>query len=143
MKRTKLKKRRTRAEWTNEDWRHEAVEWAKKIVKHLAGYKCCKCGKSTEVHGLTMHGSHIKPESKFHRLSVVLKNIMCQCFTCHNLWHEDPTSEREWFDQTFPGRYEELMEMEKGFQKEYKYIKPDYHKIHDELKEQYNNLING
>jgi hypothetical protein len=140
MKRTKLKNRRTRNDWTNEDWRQECVKTAKLIAKHLAGYKCQNpdCTNSAEK-GYQMHGSHIRPESKFHRLSVEPLNIMCQCFTHHSIWHEDPQGQ-DWFRITFPNRLEEINMMDEAFKKSY--IKPDYKKIHEELKEKYNNMIN-
>ena len=139
MKKTPLKKRRSRENWTNEDWRKESVEWAKKIAKHLAHYICVKSGKSSEQ-GYQMHGSHILPEGKYHRMSVVVDNIMDQCARCHLSWHENPLAQHKWFNEKFPGRYKKLLEMDKEFSKSI--IKPDYHAIHDELKEQYNKLIN-
>lgn len=137
-----MKKRKKRENWTNEDWRHEAVEIAKKIAKHLGYYKCCNdgCINSGEL-GKQMHGSHILPEGNFHRMSVVVENIMCQCAYHHMQWHEHPLAQHDWFHKQFPGKFEQLKKMDEEFKKEY--IKPDYHKIHDELKEQYNSLINA
>jgi len=136
---TKLKKRRTKADWTNEDWRHEAVEWAKKIAKHLAGYVCCKCGNSAEMEK-QQHGSHILPEGKFHRMSVIVENIMDQCARCHFDWHENPLAQKKWFEEKFPGKYEQLKAMDAEFKKDH--IKPNYKQIHDDLKAEYDSLIN-
>lgn len=137
-----MKKRKKRSEWTNEDWRHEAVEIAKKIAKHLGYYKCCNegCINSADI-GKQMHGSHILPEGNFHRMSVVLDNIMCQCAYHHMQWHEHPLAQHEWFHKQFPGKYERLKKMDEEFKKEY--IKPDYKKICEELQEQLNAIING
>lgn len=125
---------------TNTWYRKKAVEVAKLIAKHLGNYVCCRCGKSA-ASGYQMHGSHILPESKFHRMSCVVSNIMCQCARCHMDWHEHPLAQREWFDEKFPGRYDKLKKMDEEFSKEY--IKPDYKKIWENLKKQYNLIING
>lgn len=131
MKKTKLKKRRTRKDWTNEDWRKEAVELAKKIAKQRDEYTCVTCGKSADQ-GYQIHGSHILPESKFHRLSVEPLNIMAQCFKCHSLWHEHPKGQG-WFDEMYPTRLKDLFKLQSDLES---CIKPDYQKIYEDLKEQ-------
>ena len=137
MRRTALKKRRSRKDWTNEDWRQEGVKWAKLIAKHRDNYVCVTCGKSADQ-GYQIHGSHILPESKFHRLSVEPINIMAQCFTCHSLWHEHPKGQN-WFDEMYPTRVKDLFKLQADLES---CIKPNYAKIHDKLKEQYNSIIN-
>lgn len=86
-----------------------------------------------------MHGSHIFPESKFHRLSVEPTNIMCQCFKHHSLWHEHPKGQ-DWFDEKFPGRKEYLASAAACFEKAI--TKPDYQGICEDLKTQYGSMIN-
>lgn len=139
MKRTPLSK--TGKKHTNEWHRKKGVENAKLIAKHLGGYICNNPGcVRTAQGGFQMHGSHILPEGKFHRMSVIVKNIMCQCAVHHMEWHEHPLAQHAWFEQTYPGRFQELLDMEKEFKKEY--IKPDYQKINEELKTQYKSMIN-
>lgn len=139
MKKTPLKK--VSDSHTNEWHRKKAVETAKLVAKHIGGYICCnpECLKSAEQ-GYQMHGSHILPEGKFHRMSVVVENIKCMCARCHMNWHENPLAQHKWFDKVFPGEFENLNEME--YELKQGFIKPDYKKINEELKEQYKSMIN-
>ena len=139
MKKTPLSK--TGKKHTNEWHRKECVKTAKLITKHLAGYKCVNegCNKSADQ-GYQMHGSHILPEGSHHRMSVEVVNIMCQCAQHHMNWHENPLEQHEWFERTFPGVFASLNNMDKVFKTAY--IKPDYKKMNEELKERYKTLIN-
>jgi len=123
---------------TNNWYRKECVKVAKLIAKQLAKYRCINPGcHRTAENGFQMHGSHILSEGKYHRMSVEVKNIMCQCAYHHIDWHENPLLQG-WFEERFPGLKKELLEMDKELSK----IKPDYKKILEVLKERYNNLIN-
>ena len=113
LKRTPLargtKKLSDRAKKHTQPWyRKECVKVAKLIAKHRDEYTCVNpgCGRNS-ADGYQMHGSHILPESKFHRMSCVPDNIMTQCARCHMNWHEHPLGQ-EWFDETFTGLKEKL-----------------------------------
>ena len=135
MRKTKLSK--TAAKHTQSWYRNKCVEIAKLIAKHRDEYVCVTCGNSAEQ-GFQIHGSHILPESKFHRLSCEPLNIMAQCFKCHSLWHEHPKGQ-DWFEELFPGRKEKLFKMQAGI--DCNIIKPDYKKILSDLKEEYKLIL--
>lgn len=138
MKKTPLSK--TAKERTPSFYRKKAVEVAKLIAKHRDGYKCVnpKCGKSAEL-GYQMHGSHILNEGTHHRMSVEIENIMCQCAQHHMDWHGNPLLQ-QWFEERFPNRKQTLLEQDRFLN--LGYIKPDYKKILEKLKEEYKKIIN-
>ena len=145
LKRTPLargtKKLSDRAKKHTQPWyRKECVKVAKLIAKHRDEYTCVNpgCGRNS-ADGYQMHGSHILPESKFHRMSCVPDNIMTQCARCHMNWHEHPLGQ-EWFDETFTGLKEKLKDMSMWYGASY--IKEDYEIILKQLREEYRKMIN-
>lgn len=143
MKKTKLKKK---AEKHTASWyRQECSKLAKRIVRHLAGYKCEYCGLGEE-NGKQTNGSHIHCENAHHSLSADLQNIICLCAGHHvgmgNVtpnWHKDPRLMMKWFEEKFPDRVIYLNEKLKT---------PQHNGLFEwknrlaELKEEYFKLIN-
>lgn len=45
-------------------------------------------------------------------MSADIDNICCLCAGCHmwsnDSWHENPLAAAEWFNRTYPGRYDAL-----------------------------------
>jgi hypothetical protein len=126
---------------TQSFYRKKAVEIAKLIAKHRDGYACVNpdCSKTAEQ-GYQMHGSHILNENTHHKLSVEPENIMCQCAQHHMNWHGNPLMQA-WFDETFPGRKEQLLKMDKDLFNAL--FKLDYKHILDVLRDKYSKMING
>jgi len=95
--------------------RKKCVTLAKRIVREEAGFRCVKCGRG-EPDNQTQ-GSHILPEGRYTGMSADLDNILCLCAGCHmwsnDSWHENPLASAEWFNEKYPGKYEELKERAK------------------------------
>jgi hypothetical protein len=147
MKRTPLRKKRKPLIKDNEYYRKKCVELAKRIVRHQAEYKCAYCGMG-EPQRVT-HGSHIYSEGANHGMSADLDNILCLCWIHHGSsnylktkeselsWHKSPAEAMDWFREKYPERAEELrLRHQHPIQKDFK-------KHYEELKEIWNNLING
>lgn len=76
---------------------------AKKCLILLRGEACERCGK------LPVFSSHILPKGKHKRMRWMLENILLLCYACHmHFWHKHPHAAVAWFDEKFPGRYENL-----------------------------------
>src|SRR3990167_2683787 len=100
MKRKKLKKR------SSTFYRKKCVNKAKQEAKERDKFICQKCGKKVE--GQNAHGSHILPEGAYPLMSAEPNNILCFCYHCHiNWWHKSPLEATEWFNEKWPGRYQE------------------------------------
>lgn len=90
--------------------KQKSVEIAKTISKIKANYICEKCGKS-KAEGWQMHGAHIMPVT-WAKTAAMPENILCLCASCHsmggNSQHQDPIPFSRWFDNKWPGRYDNL-----------------------------------
>lgn len=88
----------------------KAIELAKKIAKTRANYECEKCSR-TKAQGWQMHGAHILPVT-WAKTAANPDNILCLCGACHSLGgksqHQNPIPFARWFEQKWPGRYDEL-----------------------------------
>lgn len=106
----------------------KAVTLAKEIARRQG--VCVKCGSTTRQ----LHGAHIFPV-RYGNTAADPNNIISLCAYCHvyakDSWHESPLENWEWFNQKFPGKYEELRK------KAYSLNKPDYLAIYQSLKETY------
>ena len=95
--------------------RKKCVTKAKYLVRKNANFKCEKCGRG-EPNNQTP-GSHVLPEGLFVGMSADIDNICCLCCGCHmwgnDSWHKNPIAAAEWFNKTYPGRYEILKERAK------------------------------
>ena len=88
-------------------YRKKCVGHAKQEAKKRDKYICQKCHKKVE--GQNAHGSHILPEGAYPLMSAEKENILCFCYHCHiNWWHKSPLEATEWFNEKWPGRYQEL-----------------------------------
>ena len=91
-------------------YRKKCVAQAKVEAKKRDDYTCQKCGKKVE--GMNAHGSHILNEGSYPLMSAEVKNLITMCYYCHiNWWHKNPFEAVAWFDNKWPGRYQELREM--------------------------------
>lgn len=84
----------------------------REIVFKRDGYRCVRCGKvPTET---VLQLSHIIPKGRAKRLRFEPLNCMCMCIGCHLYgWHKDPIEAFRWFNEKYPGRYEQLQIMER------------------------------
>lgn len=89
--------------------REKAIDEAKRVAKERDNYICQKCGIDREQ--AQIQGSHIIPVNAKGIIACNPDNIIALCASCHkwagDSWHEAPL-EQKWFDEKFPGRYEEL-----------------------------------
>src|SRR3990167_850987 len=108
LKRPKVKKKPKKRSPTY--YRKLCVVQAKLEAKKKANYICERCG--VKVEGANAHGSHILPEGAYPLMSAEVKNILCLCYRCHILfWHKNPHEATEFFNNKWPGRYQELRNM--------------------------------
>jgi hypothetical protein len=102
------KKKRNKSE--KELLKEKCIELAKKIAKERAGYKCEKCYRTKEE-GWQMHGAHVIPVW-YAQTAADPNNILCLCAKCHSLGHDSahdhPHQFVLWYEEKFPGKYEEL-----------------------------------
>lgn len=114
----------------------KAVDEAKLIAKLRAGYKCEKCPKTKED-GWQMHGAHIIPVG-YNGTAADPDNILCLCATCHSMGkdssHQNPIPFSNWFNEKFPGRYDELWQIAWGYTQNPR-PKKDWIQIRKDLKE--------
>lgn len=84
----------------------------REIVFKRDGYRCVRCGKvPTET---VLQLSHIIPKGRAKRLRFETANCLCMCLACHLYWwHKDPIEAFRWFNEKYPGRYEQLQIMER------------------------------
>lgn len=86
-----------------------AVETAKKIAKTENDYTCEKCFRSKPQ--VQIHGAHILPVT-WAGTAADPENILSLCAACHsvgsNSQHQDPIPFSRWFENKFPGRYDQL-----------------------------------
>ena len=93
-------------------YRKLCVKSAKDEAKIRDNHICQKCGKRVE--GQNAHGSHILNEGAYPLMSAEKYNILTFCYYCHiNWWHKNPLEASVWFNDKWPGRYDELREMDK------------------------------
>ena len=102
-------------------YRKKCVTWAKIEAKTRDNYTCQYCGKKAE--GSNLHGSHILPEGSYPLMSAEPANIIALCAEHHlggisprlnrqfESWHSHPILFAKWFEEKWPGRYQELREM--------------------------------
>ena len=71
-----------------------------------SGQPCAVCHKTFPV----MQCSHIKSIGAHCNLRFDPMNVLPMCGHCHNFWyHQEPTESGNWFELTYPGRYEYLL----------------------------------
>jgi len=81
---------------------------ASQFIKLRDDHTCQRCNKR-EVGSSGIHVSHIIPKSRGQHYRWNPKNLKCLCFHCHiNLWHKDPLMAAQWYQEKYPGRWEEL-----------------------------------
>lgn len=91
--------------------RQLACERLDKLVKQIVYIRdnntCQHC--LVQVEGTNRHGSHVIPVSAGNKLRWDFINLKVLCFHCHmNWWHKNPVEAGEWFQKTFPDRWEYL-----------------------------------
>ncbi len=77
------------------------------------GERCCHCGWTAVEHAdlRKLHTSHVIPKREGHGLRWDIRNVIILCYRCHlEKWHKDPLLMAKWFQETYPDRYEYLME---------------------------------
>lgn len=83
------------------------ISEADKLVRQLVmarDRRCTRCGKTDRL-----QAAHILPKGKYPRLRFELLNVVAMCVGCHlYFWHRDPLEARDWFNDEFPGRYDQL-----------------------------------
>lgn len=123
-------------------YRKKCVAWAKKKAKERDGYACQFCGKKGT--GMQIHGSHILPEGAYPLMSAEPYNIISLCAEHHvggsnpymnrafESWHSHPLKFAAWFEGRWPGRFQELRDMNEekkrhlvNWQKRWEEIKHD------------------
>lgn len=124
------------------DYRGLAIDAAKTLVKTRQNYTCEKCGRSRDASGYQMHGSHIMPVT-WAGTAALPYNILCLCSSCHKMardsWHEDPVGSGRWFEEKWPGRYDELRQIAVAYSQNPK-PKIDWKELRDSLKEELSGL---
>ena len=86
----------------------ELDKLASKYIKLMDDHTCQRCGKR-EVNSSSIHVSHVIPKSRGQRYRWNPLNLQCLCFHCHiNWWHKNPLEASKWFQEKFPGRWEQL-----------------------------------
>lgn len=114
-----------------------AIKLAKIISKTRQNYECEKCDK-TLAQGWQMHGAHIMPVT-WAKTAAMPENILCLCAACHsmgsNSQHQDPIPFSRWFDDKWPGRYDELRKLAVDYSQNPK-PKIDWVEVLDGLKQQ-------
>lgn len=120
----------------------KAIKAAKDLVKTRQNYTCEKCGKSRDASGIQMHGSHILPVT-WAKTAADPNNILCLCAGCHKTkrdsWHEDPIANGRWFEERWPGRYDELYAQALAYSQN-PFPKIDWKLLHEELTQQLKEL---
>ena len=85
---------------------------AKKVVGIRDDHQCQHCYKRAE--GTNGHTSHVIPKSVGGALRYDLMNLKLLCYHCHiNWWHKNPVEAGEWFQMTFPDRWEYLKDSDR------------------------------
>lgn len=57
-----------------------------------------------------LQGAHIFPKGTYKRMRWMFLNLLILCEACHIFWwHKNPLDAKRWFDEKFPGRYEQLL----------------------------------
>lgn len=64
--------------YTSDEWRQLRVRVLEKFA-----CKCMMCGRSPKDHGIVVHVDHIKPRSKFPKLSLEISNLQLLCEDCN------------------------------------------------------------
>jgi len=86
----------------------KAIDLAKKICR-LEGI-CLKCGR-TKAQGWRIHAHHIIPVT-FGHTAALTSNLICLCAACHSTGghaaHQNPIEFSNWFNESFPGKYDVL-----------------------------------
>jgi hypothetical protein len=86
-------------------------ELSKSVVRKRDGNTCQHCKKFVE--GSNRHVSHVIPVSQGNKLRWDPLNMKVLCYHCHiNWWHKNPMRASEWFQMTFPDRWEYLQQEE-------------------------------
>lgn len=76
-------------------------------IKRRDNYTCQWCRRHVE--GANCHVSHVIPKSEGNVLRWDPINLKVLCFHCHiNKWHKNPNDAADWFQSTFPDRWEYL-----------------------------------
>lgn len=114
----------TRPNKTRTWYKQRCISLAKAEVRKRGA--CERCGMNRMQ--VQLQGAHVIPEG-YEGTCADTENILCLCARCHRLgkdsWHQNPMLNARWFDQKFPGRYEELL------QKSTRDI--EWHILYDEL----------
>lgn len=71
------------------------------VIKLRDDYTCQRCGSPCSGRGC--HWSHIYSR-KAYSMRWDLLNSLVLCAGCHQWYHSNPLSGREWFEQKFPAR---------------------------------------
>ena len=80
-------------------------------IKLRDDHTCQWCGKR-EFNSSGIHVSHVIPKSRGQSYRWNPLNLKCLCFHCHiNTFHKHPLLAAEWFQERFPGRWEELQKI--------------------------------
>jgi len=118
--------------------KNTAIAEAKKVSKLKAHYTCEKCGKMDGV----MHGAHIMPVT-YAGTCADPYNILCLCAGCHSMGphcaHQNPHEFVRWFEEMFPGRYDDLRERAYSYSKN-PMPKKDWKAITKELRQMQKDL---
>src|SRR3989304_2916765 len=86
-----------------------SIKLVQKEFNHMiaSGKPCAKCHQVFPV----MQCSHVHSIGAYPNLRFDPMNTLSMCGHCHNFWwHLEPAQSWDWFKQTFPGRYEYLLE---------------------------------
>jgi hypothetical protein len=96
---------------------------------------CSKCGRTKGE--VQIQAAHIVPE-EHHWLSFGVHNMIELCASCHkwsgDSWHKNPVLMARWFENKYPGRYDELMALEASLIEENGPV-PDWAIVHQNLKQ--------
>lgn len=77
---------------------------AKKILIVSRGENCERCAD------IPVYSSHIFPKGTYKRMRWMTQNLLLLCYQCHmEFWHKHPMEAKRWFEEKFPGRYEQLL----------------------------------
>jgi len=79
------------------------------VIFKRDGGRCVRCGSDKGI-----SPSHVYPQGRYPRMAWIMINIKTLCWSCHfNWWHKHPLEAKEWFDEKYPGRAEQLKEISK------------------------------
>ena len=84
-KKKKNKARRNKTSKKLDQDFYSSDAWLELRVRVLEHYecKCMMCGESPKEHGIVIHVDHIKPRSKYPKLSLDFNNLQLMCAACN------------------------------------------------------------